>query len=189
MEGGDWREEERGYEACHLPSPVPARPPSHQLLPSFGLTLNLTLQRKCGFNSRLYDFSHQTPGFFTPTRSKRRPGHTHTHAHVNTRRDTHKGVPLSLLSYERRGGGPYQVTSDKIDDDSIMVKILSHAMPIGTSVGQKHPPTNPWRERSRVPCCCLLGGMKRLHKHLSYFCQPLLTQLQTTTRWEWSEKR
>lgn len=81
-----------------------------------------------------------------------RPGHTHTHAHVKTRiyRDTHANTththttthaePLFLHSLRTEGGKPYQVISVKIDDDSIMVQILSYPGLAWTSIQNSHQP-------------------------------------------------
>lgn len=61
-----------------------------------------------------------------------------------------------------------------------MTVLLSRSCPMHCLVGppSKTPTLQPPRGSPSVlwsPHSCLRGGTKRLHKHLSYFCQPLLT--------------
>lgn len=96
--------------------------------------------------------------------------HTHSQRHTCKHR-----VSLSPLSQDWRGGGGlYQVISSKIDDDSIIVQILSNAWPDPPSKTPSHRPLEGHPACSLCPRWCLHGGTKRLHKHRSYFCQPLL---------------
>lgn len=87
---------------------------------------------------------------------ERWPGHTYTHAHVNTHTQS-----LFLHSLRIGGGKPYQVIGGKIDDDSIIVQILSHAALAWTSIQNTLPPTP--RGSSSVlgsPRWCLHGAQK-----------------------------
>lgn len=78
--------------------------------------------------------------FSLPHRERGRQGTLIPHAHINTRihRDTQATTThtasLFLFSLRNGGGKPYQVISGKIDDDSIIVQILSHAAPSWTSI-------------------------------------------------------
>lgn len=131
--------------------------------------------------------------------TERRPGHTHTHAHVNTRihTDTHAITPcthtegLSISTLSLGGGKPYQVISVKIDNDSIIVQILSRAPLARTSIQNTLPPS-PRGSLNVLWCPPMVytQGTKRLHKCRSYFCQLLLTcQKDRRPQWDGNSQR